>query len=182
MSKYNAIYGSFAALPLFLIWLQISWLIVLFGAELSFAYQNEQAFEFDHDCTNISYNFKKLLALRITHLLVKDFAAGRHPLYSEEIAQKLGIPIRLVREIIHELVESNLVSELSSPGNGEATYQPARDIDQYTIKYVIENMEGQGTDDLPVVKSEEIEQLSDCLKGLADLVEESPKNVLLKHI
>jgi len=75
-AKYNAIYGSFAALPLFLIWLQLSWLIVLFGAELSFAHQNVDTYEFEPDSLNISDHFKKLLSLQTCHVLVKNFCGG----------------------------------------------------------------------------------------------------------
>ena len=182
VSKYNAIYGSFAALPLFLVWLQISWLIVLFGAELSFAYQNEQAFEFDQDCSRVSYSFKKLLALRITHLLVKDFADGSPPLSARQIAAKLEIPIRLVRKILQELAESKIISELSQPPNGHTAYQPARDIDLYTIQYVVDSLENLGIGDIPVFRSEELQRLSDSLKALDELVDNSPRNMLLKEI
>lgn len=182
VSKYNAIYGSFAALPLFLIWLQISWLIVLFGAELSSAHQNEETFEFESDCSDISYAFKKLLTLRVAHLLVKDFSEGNPPLSAGQIARRLEIPIRLVREIVYGLVESKVVSEVCGPENEETAYQPARDIDLYTIKYVIDNLERRGSDHLPVAKSEELGKLSDCLKALGELVEKSPSNVLLKDI
>ena len=182
VSKYNAIYGSFAALPLFLIWLQISWLIVLFGAELSFAHQNEETFEFESDCSNISYAFNKLLTLRVAHLLVKDFSEGNPPLSAGQIGRRLEIPVRLVREIVYGLVESKVVSEVCGPENEETAYQPARDIDLYTIKYVIDNLERRGSDHLPVAKSEELDKLSDCLKALGELVEKSPSNVLLKEI
>ena len=72
VAKYNAIYGSFAALPLFLVWLQLSWRVVLLGAEVSFAHQNVDTYEFEQDCLSASYSFKKLLALLITHQLVKN--------------------------------------------------------------------------------------------------------------
>ena len=74
VSRYGAIYGSFAALPLFLIWLQISWLIVLFGAEISFAFQNVHTYEFEPDCLRVKPSFKKLLALRIAHSCIKNFS------------------------------------------------------------------------------------------------------------
>jgi membrane protein len=63
MARYNAIYGSFAALPLFLIWIQMSWLIVLFGAEISFAYQYVDTYDFEPDRRRISPAFKKLLRI-----------------------------------------------------------------------------------------------------------------------
>ena len=64
VSKYNAIYGSFTALPLFLVWLQLSWIILLFGAEISFAHQNEESYEFEPDCAKISHRYRALLEMR----------------------------------------------------------------------------------------------------------------------
>ena len=69
VSKYNAIYGSFAALPLFLIWMQMSWLIILFGAEISFAVQNVEKYEFEPDSQNLSSYSLRVITLMITHLL-----------------------------------------------------------------------------------------------------------------
>jgi membrane protein len=77
--RYNAIYGSFAVLPLFLVWLELSWLIVLFGAELSFAYQNVDTYEFEPDALQASHRIKTLLSLQITHHLIKNFATGAPP-------------------------------------------------------------------------------------------------------
>ncbi|MHC4690816.1 MAG: YihY/virulence factor BrkB family protein, partial [Planctomycetota bacterium] len=73
VSKYSAIYGSFAALPLFLFWLQTSWLVILFGGELCFAHQNVETYEFEHDSLSVSYSHKKKLSLLITQLLVDHF-------------------------------------------------------------------------------------------------------------
>ncbi|MCA1744955.1 MAG: YihY/virulence factor BrkB family protein, partial [Bacteroidales bacterium] len=73
MSKYNAIYGSFAALPLFLIWMNSSWLIVLLGAELSFAHQNEKSYEFDTDTLRISDDYRRLVSLLVVKYVVDNF-------------------------------------------------------------------------------------------------------------
>ena len=111
VAKYNAIYGSFAALPLFFIWLQISWLILLFGAEISFAHQTVDTYEFDEDCRNVSHSFKRLLSLRIVHLLVKHFSDGEGTWNATQIAQKLEIPLRLVNQILYELVAAGIVRQ-----------------------------------------------------------------------
>lgn len=182
VSKYNAIYGSFAALPLFLVWLQTSWIIVLLGAEISFASQNEQIFEFDRDVAEISYALKKLVALRVTHLLIKDFMHGSRPVSCENLSRRLEVPIRLARDILNELVESGLVSEVRGPQNGEVSYQPARDTDTYTIKSVLEKLEQRGSTDLPVARSKELEKIADCLKGFSNTLDHSPDNILLKEI
>ncbi len=182
VAKYNAIYGSFAALPLFLVWLQLSWMIVLFGAELSFAHQHVETYEFEPDCSAVSYSFKRLLTLRVVHLLVKDFSKGNKPLSATEIANTLEVPIRLVREILYELVKSEIVSEICDNEDTEASYQPARDIDSLTIKYVIDRLEQQGSDNIPISKSNALERLSGCLEALDEVVEKSPANMRLKEI
>ena len=94
-AKINAIYGSLAALPLFLMYLQISWWIVLFGAELSFANQNVDTYEYEPDSLKVSPGFKKLLTLQVAHLLIKQFANGDKPLTDSQISSRLNIPIRL---------------------------------------------------------------------------------------
>jgi membrane protein len=181
-AKYNAIYGSFAALPLFLMWLQISWWVVLFGAELSFANQNVDTYEYEPDCLNISPGFKKLLTLQVAHLLIQNFAAGEKPLTYSQISNHLAMPVRLVHNIIFDLVESGLVSEIKTRADKEFAYQPARDINLLTIKYVLEALEQTGSDTVPVAKTEEYRTLSEALKNFSEAMESSPANKLLKDI
>ena len=83
MTSYNAIYGSFAALPLLLIWMQTSWEILLFGGELSFAYQNIRKFEFEKTAGEMSLEYRKKALLVIMHQIVKHFMAGRSAMSSE---------------------------------------------------------------------------------------------------
>ncbi len=182
VAKYNAIYGSFAALPLFLIWLQLSWMIVLFGAEISFAHQNVDTFEFEPDALNVSYAFKRLLGLRIVHLLVKHFSDGDTSWNETKISHTLDVPIRLVRQILYELIGSGLVSQIKVDENGSVAFQPGRNPDTLTIKHVVDLMEWHGSNNIPVAQSAELKRLAQSLKSFDDLVETSPDNVLLKDI
>jgi len=182
VAKYGAIYGSFAALPLFLLWLQISWLVVLFGAELSFAHQNVETYEFEQDCLSASYSFKKLLSLLITHLLIKNFCKAEPPWDASKISHALEIPIRLVRQILFELVESGILSEVKKDDKKDVAYQPAVDVGKLTIKYVVESLEQQGISAIPVGKTSELDKLSDCLSTFAADIERSPANILLKDL
>lgn len=181
-AKYNAIYGSFAALPLFLIWLQLSWLIVLFGAELSFAHQNIDTFEFEPDSLRISDYFKKLLSLQTCHLLVRNFAEGRGPLTATEISKRLDIPIRLVHKILYELVACGIVSDTRTEEYEELTYQPARDINTLTIKFVVESLEDRGIDNIPVAQTAGLKVISEILQTFREEIERSRMNRLLKDI
>jgi len=183
MARYNAIYGSFAALPLFLIWIQLSWMIVLFGAEISFAYQYVDTYDFEPDRRLISPAFKKLLSLHMTHLIISTFSKGDMPLTASDISQTLEIPIRLVQQILEELVEINVLSNTERKDNNqEVFYQPARSINLITIRSVIEAMEQKGVNNIPIAQTAELTSLSNALKTMNDEIEKSPANRLLKDI
>ena len=181
-AKYGAIYGTFAALPLFLVWLQISWLIVLFGAEISFAHQNVDTYEFERDCHTASPYFRKLLSLAVTHMLVKDFCSGASPSDATQISHKLDIPIRLVRQILFDLTESGRLSEVKENGQKSTLYQPARDPDVLSIRYVLDALDSRGSMSIPVAASAEFESLGRSLSELGRLTDQSDANLLLKNI
>ena len=182
VSKYNAIYGSFAALPLFMVWLQISWLIILFGAELAFAYQNVETYEFEPVYTNISPRLKKLGALQIAHLLVKRFGLGKPALNALEISRSLKMPIRLVEELLGELEHSGVVSKVYHEEHQHPKYQPASDINLWTVNFVTSAMENRGLNKIPAGYSEELEAIEAALENMDDAVKASAGNVLLKNI
>jgi membrane protein len=177
-----AIYGSFAALPLFLLWLQISWLIVLFGAEVSFAHQNVETYEFEPDCLSASHSFKTLLSLFITQRLVHGFCEGEKPSEASGLSHELEIPVRLVRQLLYDLSESGILSEVKKGEDKELAYQPAIDADKITVKFVIDRLERRGTSSIPVLRSAEMDKLSDCLRQFDATLEKSPANVLLKNL
>jgi membrane protein len=182
VGRYNAIYGSFAALPLFLVWLQLSWRIVLFGAEVSFAHQNVDTYEFELDCLSVSRFFRKLITLRVVNLLVKNFAKGEKPLSVADISYELEIPVRLLRDILSELLKVQVLSEVKTEDDKVLAYHPGRDINLITIKYVLDRLDATGSNDIPVVQTEELGRISDSLKAFGGLIEKSPDNLLLKDI
>ena len=181
-ARYNAIYGSFAALPLFLMWVQVSWWVVLFGAELSFANQNVDTYEYEPDSGKVSPAFKKVLTLQIAHQLVKNFARGEKPLTDTDISNQFKMPIRLVHSILYDLIESRVVAQTRTKEDHQFGYQPARDINTLTIKYVIDAIEQTGANDIPVTRTEEFDALLDALGKFREDMEASPANRLLKDI
>lgn len=182
VAKYNAIYGSFAALPLFLIWLQLSWFIMLFGAEISYALQNADAYDFEPDRKKISPLFRKLLSLQITHLLVMNFIRGNKPMTVSMICAALDIPVRLVQEILYDLAGCGLISDAILENSGEDAYQPARDINDFRISFILQAIENKGIDSIPTARTDSFKALSGKLKEFADTIEKSPANILLKDI
>ena len=182
VAKYNAIYGSFAALPLFLIWMQLSWLIVLFGAEISFSYQYVDTYEFEPDLRQISPAFKRLLTLQVANRVISTFSKGKMPLTASNLSQALEIPIRLVQQLLDELVESEIFSITEIKENEKLAYQPARDINIITIKSIIEALEQKGVDNIPVAQTPELQSLAEVLSTFSAEIEKSPANLLLKDI
>ena len=182
VAKYNPIYGSLAALPLLLIWLNLGWIILLIGAEYSFAHQNVETFEFEPDYSSISLHFKRLLTLRILHLLAKRFAASDPPLSATQISQILKIPSRHVRDTLSELIECGLVSNMQPDRYEESAFQPASDINLWTIKYVTNAMERSGVNHIPVAQTRELQKIEETLQKIDAVVESSSDNKLLRNI
>ena len=182
VAQYNAIYGSFAALPLFLVWLQLSWLIVLYGAELSFAYQNVETYEFEPDALAASHRLRTLLSLHITRYLVWRFARGEKPATARDISNQLEIPIRFVNDILFHLVRSDILSLARTEGSEEQGYQPARDINTLTVQYVVNAMDKRGLNQTPFTQSPEFAALSASLETFDQAIERQPANKLLKDL
>jgi len=180
--QYNAIYGSFAALPLFLAWLQLSWLIVLYGAELSFAYQNVDTYEFEPDALQASHRLRTLLSLQVAHHVITNFIKGENPLTAPEISHQLDIPIRFVNDILFELGKSNILSKAEIEGSEEHGYQPARDANLLTINYVIEAMEKRGLNNIPFTQAPEFAALSASIEAFGKTIEKLPENRLIKEL
>ena len=182
VSHYGAVYGSFAALPLFLAWLQVSWLIVLLGAEISFAEQNVETYEFEPDSVKVSPNFRRLVALTVAHVCVKKFAKGEAPITAREIAQEVEMPLRLVNLVIFELTEAGVLSEAKMEDGKSPAFQPARDIAGLTVGMVSNMLNQRGTDDIPLAETKENKKLKASLEAMAKTFEQSPANVALKDI
>jgi membrane protein len=181
-ARYGAIYGSFAALPLFLLWLQVSWLIVLYGAEISFAHQNVDTYEFEQDCKNVSHSHKRLVSLLVSHLLVKDFCQGKPPIDANQISEVLEVPIRLVREVVFDLVESGILIEAKKNDYKDAAYHPGIDVNKLSIKFIVDALEKHGNSEIPIAESKDLDRLSIHLETITGAIEKSPSNVLLKDI
>jgi len=182
VASYGAIYGSFAALPLFLGMLQMSWMIVLFGAEIAYANEHYETYGFHPDYSRISVSSKKLLMLRIFHLLTKKFSLGEKPLSVSQIAHALEIPVRLVRQFLHELSDVGLVVETAKGIKGEVAFQPGRTIENITVKFVLDEYEKYGITKIPDYQSDEAEKISKYLKDISETIEKSPANVRIKEI
>ena len=155
LSSYNAIYGSFAALPLFMLWLQISWTICLFGAELCYTNQNLDYYDYDANTGEISHRYQILLNALLLSRICKRFANGQKPLTALELSKQTTIPIRIVNDLLFEQMQAGLIIEITVDEKGETScFMPAEDIKNLTLGAMIDRMEsfGQWKIDLDVSK------------------------------
>ncbi|NVO11608.1 MAG: YihY/virulence factor BrkB family protein [Bacteroidales bacterium] len=180
VSRYNAIYGSFAALPLFLIWIQVSWLIVLFGAEVSFANQNVDMYEFESETERISPYSKRNLSLLILNLIVKRFVNGEEALTALELSQNLKVPVRLMKTLLNNLIQCKILVETISSKTKNTTYQPAQHIDNFTVAYVINALDNLGAKLEPDIP--EMQSILRIHTAITANIEGIKENVLMKEI
>jgi len=182
VSNYNAIYGSLAALPLFLAWLQISWIIILLGAEMAHAHQTIDKYEFQNDTAHLSTNLRRSLAVWITYLIVKSFENGDPPLNAHQIAKKLKAPYFLTHKLIQELILAKIVCETKADSNKEPGLLPALDINKISLNYVLNKLNSRGLDDIPLSDSPEHDLIFAFVQHTNSLATNSDKNILLKSI
>ena len=145
VSSYNAIYGSFAALPLFMLWVQISWNICLFGAELCYTSQNMEESAFRTETYEISPRYRLIMSMMLMSHICRRFEKGEKPYTALELKLKTNIPIRVAQELLYELTSMHMVSEVTSDEKGEeSVYQPAEDLARLSVGLLIERYESAG--------------------------------------
>lgn len=151
ITKYNAIYGSFAALPLLLLWLQLSWNIILLGVELSYSLQNIRKFYFEKETKNISRRYNDFFTILITSIIAKRFATEKLPLTADEISEKHAIPIRLTNQIIDLLQELQIITPTPWSKDEEImAFQPAFDINLMSVNLLMDKIDTYGSEDFRI--------------------------------
>lgn len=182
LSKYNAVYGSFAAIPLLLFWLQLSWLIVLYGAELCYVSQNLENFSFEHDTENISRRYRDYLMVVVLRIVIDRFCKSLPPISANEISTQYNIPIRLVHDHLKFLVEVNLLSEIYVDLHAERRYQPALDVNQITLQLVFEKINRFGSEKFKVTENESFKHIWDNLMEMQQTMSEKSSKILIKDL
>ena len=182
LSRYNIVYGSFAAIPLLLLWLRISCLIVLLGAEISYAMQNTHFFEYETDTKNISRRYKNFITVFIAHTIVKQFEQQLPAMTSEDIAKEYNLPIRMVNQVLRELADVKILISVYDETSRVKTYQPAFDINKLTLHTLFERLETHGAEMFLKNKNERLDEFWKKTLALREQEVTPLKQVLIKDI
>lgn len=177
VTTYNAIYGSFAAIPLFLLWMQLSWIIVLMGAEIAYATQNVKNFEFELETKQMSHSLKMKLSLWVLHSIIISFEKGIQPLTSDQISNLLDIPHRITKLILNILLDAHLINETKTTNEKSFGYSPALSTDTLSFEYCVKKINDSGINTLEIKNAEEFDTITKAYESL-----HVPHDFVLKKI
>ncbi len=157
LSRTSIVYGAFATIPILMIWLQYTSLLILIGAEMSYAIQNNEEFEYEQDLNSMSRRYKDFIMLYLLSVIIRRFEADEAPLSAHELAIRDHLPIRVVNQLLSRMVESGLLREVYGEEEEEKTYQPALDTHKMTVGMVLRRIEAQGSEEFLQQPSPEME-------------------------
>jgi membrane protein len=130
-------YGSLGTIPVFLLWIYLSWIIILFGAEIAFAAQHVNTYRREIEQMRLSAADRDRLALVVAVEVVRPFIAGSVPPTGETVALRLNSPVRVVNEILFELSSQGILRTVTLTDQKDAGYLPAKDPTLTTAKDVV---------------------------------------------
>ena len=143
----SKIYGSLGLVPVFMAGLYFSWLILLFGAQVAYAFQNRKAYLQDKLVENVNQRGREFIALRLMTCIGQWFQSGQPPVTLQKISAELGIPSRLAQQVLQPLLAAHLIVEI---GGARPGYAPARPLEAITAHHVLHALRTGGGQELPM--------------------------------
>ena len=146
LSRTSIVYGAFATIPILMTWLQYTSLLILIGAEMSYAIQNNEEFEYEQDLNTMSRRYKDFIMLYLLSVIIARFENDEAPLTAHELAVRDHLPIRLVNRLLGRMTETGILREVYVENKEEKTFQPALDTHKISVGMVISRIDKQGTE------------------------------------
>ena len=147
LSRTSIVYGAFASIPILMTWLQWTSLLILIGAEMSYAIQNNEEFEYEHDLNVMSRRYKDFIMLYLLSIIIRRFENDEEPLTAHQLAIRDHLPIRVVNQLLGRMVETGVVREVYHEEDEEKSYQPALDTHKISIGMVLDRIDEQGAEE-----------------------------------
>lgn len=146
-ARMSVVYGAFSAIPLVLIWLYITCWLLLVGAELAFAIQNNEMFAYERDLESISRRYKDYVMLYLLSVVVKRFEQGETPETAQQMSHRNLLPLRLVNQLLRKLEDAHIICRVWSEQEEDPSFVPALDTRLITVEMVIERISAQGAEE-----------------------------------
>ncbi len=156
LSRTSIVYGAFAIVPILMTLLQYTSLLILIGAQMSYAIQNNEEYEYEQDLNSMSRRYKDYIMLYLLSIIIERFDNDEAPLTAHELAIRDHLPIRLVNQLLSRMVETGILREVYKEGEEERTYQPALDTHKITVGMVLGRIDEQGTEEFLQTPSKEM--------------------------
>ena len=146
-TRMSIVYGAFSAIPLVLIWLHITCWLLLVGAELAFAIQNNDLFAYEKDLETMSRRYKDYVMLYLLSVIIRRFEAGEQPQTIQQMAAENQLPIRLVQQLLSRMEDANIIRRIYIEDEEEQSFVPALNTRSITVEMVIGRISAQGTEE-----------------------------------
>ena len=134
-----------------MLWADISWCIILFGAEMSYVSQNIEQYNFGQEVDNVSRRYHDFMCVIVMSLICKRFQTGEQPYTANELSDAGQIPIRLTNQLLEELERIGLIYGFSSDAKSETEhFVPAIDINKLSVGRLLSSIESAGCEDFKI--------------------------------
>jgi membrane protein len=182
LGRTSIVYGAFATIPILMTWLQYTSLLILIGAEMSYAIQNNEEFEYEQDLNRMSRRYKDFIMVYLLSVIIKRFEADEVPLTAHELAIRDNLPIRVVNQLLSRLVETGILREVYVEDKEEKTFQPALDTHKISVGMVFERIESQGSEEFLQAPSAQMQAFWEKYLRISDIAQDPVKDILVSEI
>lgn len=182
VSSFNSIYGSFAALPLFLIWMQWAWMITLFGNQIAYVDQYYKTGQFDKNFDKISSELLLKYLILTLKEVVCSFESGKIGLTVEELSEKTTLSHARIQEALYILMSAKLISKVDVDDVEEYIFVPAVPTDKMSLALAIQKIRHIGENDSTIWNETERNKVNQLIDNLYGDIFESERNCLIRDI
>jgi membrane protein len=183
VTKYNAIYGSFAFLPLLLLWIQLTWMVCLCGALVCYSSQNIFLYAMSSQVSDISSNYRRKVTVAIAAVIVQRFVGQKPALTAIEITEGYGIPPRLTTDIIDDLVRAGIIVRVVTDEKKETYgFQPALEPSKITLEELSKRLDSSGCSDFIPDFAEQFGEAINIVDTTNDAANKVAASTLIKDL
>ncbi|BDC97992.1 YihY/virulence factor BrkB family protein [Persicobacter psychrovividus] len=178
VSSYNAIYGSFAALPLLMIFFQLSWLVVLLGGQLAYSLQSVREHTRTMRLGRIPHRNLRTVGLMVCREVARDFISEKTPPSINDLEERLDVPFFYLDDAVSKLKNAHLIVAVheGEESDERSGLVPAIPMEHLTVLRVVKALEKVGVSDQALKQSSDFMQLQNRLEQMHEALIEHDLN------